>query len=305
MQNRFPLFLCALALTFASCEKQDPSGVHAAPEYDDAAYLLDGLVKEVDGEYIPIHGLFTDEGLVIPVASSFEAEKHFRSLAAPGTELREQGSDIVWSLTDGEGAPQGNAVFSLQTGRSFARISLPDSFPEGLRNVEYRSTEGLVKAVDPDVREDLEDNYYYGAIVNISDHGCGSGKFVVLREYNFDNGAAGLAIRLDNTRWHIKKLGDGTLEYQIWKRASCLATMNTARSILLKDWNILVKQLKTAGSIEPYQHFGSDDRQWTGWHYYLCFHDGECDTIGPFNDLEFYECWLYWFLPDGKSIRFW
>jgi hypothetical protein len=174
-----------------------------------------------------------------------------------------------------------------------------------MRTVVYRNANGLLRAVNPEIKEELEDNYYYGAIVNISDHGCGSGKFVVLREYNFTNGANGLAIRLDNTRWHIKKLGDGTLEHQIWTRSSCLSTMNTARDILNKDWSILTKQLKAAGSRQPDQHFGSSDRAWSGWHYYLCFHDGECDTIGPFNDLEFYECWLYWFYPDGNRIVFW
>ena len=305
MQNRFPLLLCALALVLAGCEKQDDRE-HDPIKYDDAEYLLGGLVKEVDGEYVPMHGFLLNDCLVIPVSSAFEAEDHFRSLATPITSLKEQGNTIVWNLTDGQGASQGDAVFSLGDSQDLARISLPDSFPEGLRTVVYRNSEGLLKAVSPEVREDLEDNYYYGAIVDISDHGCGSGKFVVLREYNFSNGANGLAIRLDNTRWHLKKLpDDGKLEGQIWGRSSCLSTMNTARDILLKDWSVLTKQLKAAGSRQPDQHFASSNRAWNGWHYYLCFHDGECDTIGPFNDLEFYECWLYWFYPDGNRIVFW
>ena len=305
MQNRIPLLLCALALVFGSCEKQDPT-LHEPVKYDDAEYLLGGLVKEVEGEYIPIHGFLLNDCLVIPVASVFEAEAHFRSLASPVTSLKEEGTTIVWNLTDGQGASQGNAVFSIGDSQDLASISLPASFPEGLRTVVYRNAEGLLKAVNPEVKEDLEDNYYYGAIVDISDHGCGSGKFVVLREYNFSNGANGLAIRLDNTRWNLKKLpDDGRLEMAIFDRASCLSTMNTARDILKKDWTVLTKQLQAAGSRYPDQHFASSNRQWTGWHYYLCLHDGESDTIGPFNDLEFYECWLYWFCPNGNSIKFW
>jgi hypothetical protein len=305
MQNRIPLILCALALVFTGCEKQD-SKDHEPIKYDDAEYLLEGLVKMVDGEYVPMHGLFLNDCLVIPVASVFEAEDHFRSLATPDTALKEEGTSIVWSMTDGQGASQGNAVFTVGDNQDLARISLPDSFPENMRTVVYRNASGLLKAYSPEIREELEDNYYYGAIVNISDHGCGSGKFVVLREYNFANGANGLAIRLDNTRWNLKKLpDDGKLEGQIWGRSSCLSTMNTASDILKKDWSILTKQLKAAGSRQPDQHFASSNRAWSGWHYYLCLHDGERDTIGPFNDLEFYECWLYWFYPDGNRIVFW
>ncbi len=53
------------------------------------------------------------------------------------------------------------------------------------------------------------------------------------------------------------------------------------------------------------QHYASSNRTWDGWHYYYCLHDDECDWIGPINDTDFYECWIYWFVPDGNSIRFW
>ena len=86
MQNRFPLLLCALALVLAGCEKQDDRE-HDPIKYDDAEYLLGGLVKEVDGEYVPMHGFLLNDCLVIPVSSAFEAEDHFRSLAPPITSL--------------------------------------------------------------------------------------------------------------------------------------------------------------------------------------------------------------------------
>ena len=289
----------------AGCKKQETVRVHQIPVLDDAAYLKDALVKEVSGELVPILGSIGSEGLVIPCASASEAEAHFRSLISPGTKLKEQGSSLSWSLTDGKGNSQGEAVFSKENAPLFARVALPESFPAGFKAILYKSAAGLLSSVNPDVQEDLEDNYYYGAIVNISDHGCGSGKFVVLREYDFSNGAAGMAIRLDDRRWHQSEMNYGSTEHDIAARASCLATMRTAGGIIRGDWNILTKQLQNAGSRMPDQHFYSADRQWTGRHYYYCLHDDECDTIGPFNDMEFYECWIYWFIPDGSSIRFW
>ncbi|MBQ3659922.1 MAG: hypothetical protein II963_07195, partial [Bacteroidales bacterium] len=109
----------------------------------------------------------------------------------------------------------------------------------------------------------------------------------------------------DSRRWHDSEMSQGSTEHDIAARASCLSTMRTAGAIIRSDWNVITKQLTNAGSIMPTQHFYSSDRQWTGRHYYYCFHDEETDTIGPFNDLEFYEAWIYWFQPSGNSIYFW
>ena len=43
----------------------------------------------------------------------------------------------------------------------------------------------------------------------------------------------------------------------------------------------------------------------TGKHYYYNIATGDTDTVGPFSDLEFYEAWVYYFLPEGDHIKFW
>lgn len=295
--------LCALLL-FA-CEKEE---IKDPVKYDDAQYLVDGLVSRdrSSGIINPILGYFTaDKEIAIPVDSYEEAREQFESLIGPDAKVERSGSSIVWRLTDSQGASQGNAVFDKSSGLTVATLSLPAAC-DIVRTVKYTTPKAdFLTDIDPDVKEDLEDNYYYGAIVNISDYGCGSGKFVVLREYNFANGACGMAIRLDSRRWHDSEMNQGSTEHDIASRASCLATMKTAGGIIRGDWNIITKQLTNAGSIMPTQHFYSADRHWTGRHYYYCFHDEETDTIGPFHDLEFYEAWIYWFQPSGKSIYFW
>ena len=297
------LALCALLL-FA-CKKEE---VKDPVTYDDAEYLVGGLVSRdrVSGVVNPIRGQFTAaKEITIPVDSFEEARELFGSLCTPDARIDRGDNRIVWHLTDGKGATQGDAVFDKGVGATLATLSLPVSCDAG-RTVKYSAPRSdFVASIDPDVKEDLEDNYFYGAIVNISDHGCGSGKFVVLREYNFNNGACGMAIRLDSRRWHDSEMSQGSTEHDIADRASCLATMKTAGAIIRSDWNVITKQLTNAGSIIPNQHFYSADRHWTGRHYYYCFHDEETDTIGPFNDLEFYEAWIYWFQPSGKSIYFW
>lgn len=308
MRNRVTLLFCALALVSAGCQKQDqePVNEHGTPNYNDADYLMDGLFRQVNEEYVPICGSITEIGLVIPVSSVFEAERHFRSLLPAYASPIEDGERIVWSMTDEQGEALGDAVFELDGNAPFlARITLPESFPRDVRPVLYRSTVGMVQAVNPDVQEDLEDNYYYGAIVDISDHGYGSGKFVVFREYNFSNDSPGMAVRLDSHHWEPAELKLKDNASKVYKRASCLSTLEQAGAIYRKDKAILAKQLKNAGCTVIDQHYASSTTTFNGWHYYYCLHDGESDWIGPVNDTDFYECWIYWFKPQGSGINFW
>ena len=309
MRNRISLLFCALLLALAGCQKQHQESIpeeRRTPHYNDAGYLLDGLFRQVDGEYLPIQGFLRENELVIPVTSVFEAERHFRSLLPSYASPLEDGVRLIWSMTDDQDKAQGDVVFSLGgDASSLARIILPDSFPQGIRLVTYRSSEGLVQAVDPAVREDLEDNYYYGAIVEIANHGHGSGKFVVFREYNFSNNAPGMAVRLDGHHWEHWELILKDNSRRVFERASCLNTMKQAGEIYRKDKDILSKQLRNAGCTILDQHYASSTSTWNGWNYYYCLHSGESDWIGPIHDTDFYECWIYWFEPQGGGIRFW
>ena len=308
MQNRVIILFCAIALVLSGCQKleqEEPAAEHGIPNYNETAYLMDGLFKKVNGEYLPIQGFLSEAGLVIPVSSVFEAERHFRSLLPPYASPREIGDTIVWSMTDDQGMEQGDAVFALaDNGPFLAQITLPDTFPHNVRQVLYRSSEGLFNAVDPAVREDLEDNYYYGAIVEISDHGCGSGKFVVFREYNFENSTPGMAVRLDSHHWEPWELKLKDNSAKVFGRASSLPVMQAAGEIYRRDRTILAKQLQNAGCTIIDQHYASSTSTWNGWNYYYCLHNGESDWIGPVNDTDFYECWIYLFMPNGSGIYF-
>ena len=303
------LFLCcALAWALCACTKivspvQEQGGI---PKVDDASYFLDGLVKDTGEEYIPIRGFIADGSIRIPVASVFEAERHFRSLLPPDAAVLEEWNALVWNPDDEKGVPQGKVVFLIDDeGPAIARVTLPDSFPESIRSILYLPSASLLTAVNPAVQEDLEDNYYYGAIVDIADHGCGSGKFVVFREYNFTNDAPGMAVRLDSHHWTNAELNLKDNAQKVFSRASCLSTLETAGEIYRADRTILAKQLKNAGCTIIEQHYASSTTTWNGWHYYYCLHDGESNWIGPVHDTDFYECWIYWFKPDGHSICFW
>ena len=310
-RDRIFITLCVLAVLFAGCSKQNPdqdSQQYYTPKFDDARYLLDALVEDVDGVLVPMYGVLDKKGiLTIPATSVFGAERHFRSLFTPNAKVKEKDNSIIWTLTDDRHAPQGEAVFRTGSGLQLkiATVSLPDGFP--VKGIDYKpaDTFGLADSVDPDVREDLEDNYFYGAIVDIPDYGCGSGKFVVFREYDFETGENGMAVRVDSHRWTTSEYNYMDNAGKVVGRASCLTTLKTAGAIYRSDRNILSKQLRNAGCTVLDQHYFSDSKNWMGSHYYYCLHDDECDTIGPINDTEFYECWIYWFLPEGDHIRFW
>ena len=307
-QNRLFIICCALAVALFACQKKDnPTDEQRnAHEFNDASYFMDGLVKKSDGEYIPLQGFISDGSIRIPVASIFEAERHFRSLLPPEADVREEWDSLVWNPDDEDNISQGKVVFTIESeGPAIARVSLPASFPEAIRTILYVPSSILLTAVNPAVQENLEDNYYYGAIVEIADHGYGSGKFVVFREYNFENSAPGMAVRLDNYHWYPSELKLKDNAARVYGRASCLSTMETAGEIYRKDKSILSKQLKNAGCTILDQHYASSTKTWNGWHYYYCLHTDKSDWIGPVNDTDFYECWIYWFKPEGDSIKFW
>ena len=306
-RNRLYIGLIGCLLAVFSCQKDNtPSVEPGSPEYNDADYFMDGLVRKKGEEYLPLQGYISEGSIRIPVASVFEAERHFRSLLPPDAVVREEMNSLVWVPDDEKDNPQGEVVFYVDgEGLFVAHVKLPDSFPEAIRTVLYLPSVLFLDAVNPAVREDLEDNYYYGAIVDIADHGYGSGKFVVFREYNFENGAPGMAVRIDNHYWEPWELKLKDNAARVFERASCLSTLETAGAIYRKDKNILSKQLKNAGCNHLDQHYGSSTTTWNGWHYYCCLHEDKSGWIGPINDLEFYECWIYWFKPKGNSIVFW
>lgn len=302
------LVLSALALALVACNKDAPS--HMETDYDDAEHIENCLlaIGRQEGSLHAIQGVTyvqdRKQVVLIPVSSLAEAKSHFKSLAHDQAMIKESGNKIVWRMTDTKGESQGEAVFLPKDDRILAVVTLPESC-QRLDMIEYIvKNKYPFQAVDPKVREDLEDNYYYGAIVDISDHGCGSGKFVVIREYNFDTTENGMAIHLGT------KLEDYGMDDHEWikacDRSSCRNTLGIAGTILNYDPDVLRTQLSRSGSNTNWNnHFLSADRQWTGKHYYYNIATGDYDTIGPFSDLEFYEAWVYYFLPNGDHIDFW
>lgn len=211
------------------------------------------------------------------------------------------GNDHMWSLGLSKDLIEHVTFqFALPYGEE-----APDSYKTALGGNDAVFKTTALTAADPAVLEDLEDNYYYGAIVDISDHGCGSGKFVVFREYQPADDSPGMAVRLDGHHWETWELNQKDNAARVYGRASSLNTLQQAGEIYRRDQDILYKQLKTAGYTSMNQHYASSTTTWNGWHNYYCLHDGECDWIGPVNDTDFFECWIYWFKPQGSSIYFW
>ena len=58
---------------------------------------------------------------------------------------------------------------------------------------------------------------------------------MVFREYNFSNGAAGMAVRIDNHRWDTPELNQKDNASKVYGRASCLNTLRQAGEIAVRD----------------------------------------------------------------------
>lgn len=306
--------LC-IALLLTACSKQDQDKNNdPGLSYDDSSWLM-GCLLDWDAqteEYLPIEGIFVEKDhkeLGIMAETLAAAKDHFLSMANEKADIQTIGETITWFLTDNSGKSQGKAVFSPSSApNEVARLSLDgiSGNESPLVLVRYITPDGFpVPNISDWAREMLEDVYYYGNIVDIEDHGVGSGKFVVIREFEERSWQRGMAIRMPDKVW---KLGESVTRDHLDEldaRSSSIRTMIIAANCLNADKAIMSMQLGRTGSLTDWnRRFLSDDRTWLGARKALNMVTGEDSWVSAFNPY-FCEALIYWFEPQGDGIKYW
>lgn len=203
--------LAGLAAAF-SCKKDPAPAPSTDPSIywkaDDAGVLRSSLVftdsdNQITGYVTGYAFNAADPGEVSVLCESLEAARElFQSWAPDGTTFKEEGSTLVWDMTDSLGISQGAAI--LMPGGNpgaVAHLQVPTDFP-AISSVQFLPKSAMPENAELDFADAL-DQYFFGNVINVyssdfKDNKAphGTGVFCIIREYDQDSNTSGILLSL-------------------------------------------------------------------------------------------------------------
>ena len=206
------ILLLSCTAAFVSCKKNDNTGdsqQQATVKFDDATYIMSQFAEwDDDGNLLFRTKGYTlneadDTEVSLCVETWGEALSMFKEWMPEGADYTETATSLTWRMTDGFGKPQGEAVLNKVTnGTMVAEAKLPSNIPF-VRTIRFipkdKWPENKNDFVFFDIisADDLLADYWAGNIVEIekpTHHG--TGKFVVMRDFDNETNEKGLLMRL-------------------------------------------------------------------------------------------------------------
>ena len=239
----------------------------------------------------------------------------FKEWMPEGADYTETATSLTWRMTDGFGKPQGEAVLNKVTnGTMVAEAKLPSNIPF-VRTIRFipkdKWPENKNDFVFFDIisADDLLADYWAGNIVEIekpTHHG--TGKFVVMRDFDNETNEKGLLMRLPKN--HKSDLVSETLTggwESIRNRCSKVGVVKTLRDIYRADmdfWDPIME--KADFDTRDYHYFCWDGgyHWWYGYQYQkVNFKTGDRTDLDTWHP-NFRECWAYhfWLEKDKNGV---
>ena len=141
-------------------------------------------------------------------AESYEAAAAlFDGMIPEDADVTRSDGSVIWHLKGANGVSQGDAVFQRGSGSQVAVLTLPSS-SIFVKKVCFIPPSAWPENIDWD-REELLDELYFGRVIDVKKDeskkpgsyfckgDCGTGKFIVVKEYNPDTDASGILLRLE------------------------------------------------------------------------------------------------------------
>ncbi len=246
------ILLLSCTAAFVSCKKNENTGdtqQQATIKFDDATYIMSQFAEwDDDGNLLFRTKGYTlneadDTEVSLCVETWGEALSMFKEWMPEGADYTETATSLTWRMTDGFGKPQGEAVLNKVTnGTMVAEAKLPSNIPF-VRTIRFipkdKWPENKNDFVFFDIisADDLLADYWAGNIVEIekpTHHG--TGKFVVMRDFDNETNEKGLLMRLPKN--HKSDLVSETLTggwESIRNRCSKVGVVKTLRDIYRAD----------------------------------------------------------------------
>ena len=247
----------------------------------------------------------------VPVNTYEEAVELFKKWLPEGAQLIEENKKITWKMTDEESQEEGETILKASTNPgeianvTIRKASQTENAPiiTSVKFIPFSAWPENSTAIE----EYLEENYYLGAEVEVTENkGASTGTYVVIREWSPQE--AGIMIRFSGDTWEV--MWDG------YNRDNCssVGTTQTVSHVLHQgsNYDYFVNNYgKKHNWPDLDNRFLTTKvtRKWYGtkYNWFVRLNTGEADTFtnNMFKNPSYKKVYIYWFIPQGNSVKIW
>ena len=313
-------------VAFVSCKKSDAPEGNQQEEFksDDAAFIMSQFAEWDDEGNL----LFRTKGFTLNEADDTEVSLcvetweesliMFKEWMPADADFSETATSLTWRMSDGFGKSQGEAVLSKVTnGSMVAEAKLPSDIPfvRTIRFIpkdKWPTNGGTIIFVDQISADQLLEPYFFGNTVTIEEpthHG--TGKFVVMREFDNEKNEKGLIMRLPKGHKYNAFAEWSNIFSDNWdkikSRVSKVGVVTTLVKIYREDrdfWDPIMDEADF--DTRDYTYFCWDG----GWSFFkgyqykkINFIKGDAESLSETHP-NMRECWAYhfWVEEDKNGV---
>lgn len=235
--KKYLLWLFGITMMLTACNQNNPE---QNAKVDDYSYLIESLMRfddngEITGYMIGDNLNEADPlDISVPVANYDEAIRVFRSLLPMDVTLKQEGTSLIWAMTDSLGNEEGELILEEGSTEDSIAVMRFKGRPKIESAPERRVTTSKFPPIIPSyikctfipesawpenagaAEEILNEQYYLGAVVKKEkDEGFGSGWFVVIAPWTPQE--CGLMVKIEKDSYYYNDIpkkkcsGAGTL----------------------------------------------------------------------------------------------
>ncbi|MDY6380557.1 MAG: hypothetical protein SPK90_07205 [Bacteroidales bacterium] len=235
--KKYLLWLFGITMMLTACNQNNPE---QTAKVDDYSYLIESLMRfddngEITGYMIGDNLNEADPlDISVPVANYDEAIRVFRSLLPMDVTLKQEGTSLIWAMTDSLGNEEGELILEEGSTEDSIAVMRFKGHPKIESAPERRVTTSKFPPIIPSyikctfipesawpenagaAEEILNEQYYLGAVVKKEkDEGFGSGWFVVIAPWTPQE--CGLMVKIEKDSYYYNNIpkkkcsGAGTL----------------------------------------------------------------------------------------------
>lgn len=235
--KKYLLWLFGMTMMLTACNQNNPE---QNAKVDDYSYLIESLMRfddngEITGYMIGDNLNEADPlDISVPVENYDEAIRVFRSLLPMDVTLKQEGTSLIWAMTDSLGNEEGELILEEGSTEDSIAVMRFKGHPKIESAPERRVTTSKFPPIIPSyikctfipesawpenagaAEEILNEQYYLGAVVKKEkDEGFGSGWFVVIAPWTPQE--CGLMVKIEKDSYYYNAIpkkkcsGAGTL----------------------------------------------------------------------------------------------
>ena len=218
--KKYLLWLFGITMMLTACNQNNPE---QNAKVDDYSYLIESLMRfddngEITGYMIGDNLNEADPlDISVPVENYDEAIRVFRSLLPMDVTLKQEGTSLIWAMTDSLGNEEGELILeegSTEDSIAVMRFKGRPRIDKAPARIAPNLSNGVKCTFIPEsawpenagaAEEILNEQYYLGAVVKKEkDEGFGSGWFVVIAPWTPQE--CGLMVKIEQDSYYYNDI---------------------------------------------------------------------------------------------------